>query len=424
MKSIYELNINEFLGTEDYFIRRVPGGWIYTEKGDNISSCFVPYNDEFKLKESESYQETLRKMHSSCMWGFDTFNILKKGDNVESCYSIPCFGEGLDLDLITGEFDQDKLWYAKEHPVPVVRNMGGSDQFLEIHNGSPANYETSPGSIKDWVGDMEMLFYMRRWNGKLREYFISGQFASKWGSNGYLELWNLPGESGVVNSKVKLGMDEQIGKDHEFRYLVSEGGYLLEVFFNGSIILTHRLKEKFELKEFGVGSRSHPLGFHFRGAYFTKGEFTPKQLYNISHGAETLWPRGVLPKFPFLTQGHLLKGYSFNKKEKTWYLPEQLNLDAGQNLNIRFDWLIHQGDKFEGKETMLDNALLLCDCDEVYDITRPSLNSPYLQRNDSRLLLSNAGNGTNYISCVRTPFDEKGRVGLAQTTEIVKDNIL
>lgn len=67
MKDIYSLELLEMTrfdtDTDCYTtITRVPGGWIFTENYDsffdgskntntNMSSVFVPYNDEFKPKE-------------------------------------------------------------------------------------------------------------------------------------------------------------------------------------------------------------------------------------------------------------------------------------------------------------------------------------------------------------------------------------
>lgn len=54
-KSIYDLELNETLVSCDYIIRRVPGGWVYTEydgaNSQNIcimSSVFVPFHNEFQ----------------------------------------------------------------------------------------------------------------------------------------------------------------------------------------------------------------------------------------------------------------------------------------------------------------------------------------------------------------------------------------
>jgi len=54
---LYEIGLNEVIalaGPDDIQIRRVPGGWIYTTYvengtgGCNVSSCFVPFNNEFQ----------------------------------------------------------------------------------------------------------------------------------------------------------------------------------------------------------------------------------------------------------------------------------------------------------------------------------------------------------------------------------------
>ena len=49
-KTIYDLNMHEEIEKEpELYVRRVPGGWIYTDTGfADDQSVFVPYNEEFK----------------------------------------------------------------------------------------------------------------------------------------------------------------------------------------------------------------------------------------------------------------------------------------------------------------------------------------------------------------------------------------
>ena len=50
-KSIYDLELHEDIRISYWNIIRVSGGWIYetwNENDTSISSCFVPYSDEFK----------------------------------------------------------------------------------------------------------------------------------------------------------------------------------------------------------------------------------------------------------------------------------------------------------------------------------------------------------------------------------------
>jgi len=57
MDKLYEMELHESVGLkgkEFIDIRRVPGGWIYTNymesQGNtyNLSSCFVPFDNEFR----------------------------------------------------------------------------------------------------------------------------------------------------------------------------------------------------------------------------------------------------------------------------------------------------------------------------------------------------------------------------------------
>jgi len=54
-KSIYDLDILEYVIIEDsLLIRRVPGGWVFTEiGGEIISSVFVPYINSSPLLNME-----------------------------------------------------------------------------------------------------------------------------------------------------------------------------------------------------------------------------------------------------------------------------------------------------------------------------------------------------------------------------------
>ena len=49
-QNLYKLDFGKSIDiAKDCKMRRVPGGWIYTEFIDGtISNCFVPYNKEFQ----------------------------------------------------------------------------------------------------------------------------------------------------------------------------------------------------------------------------------------------------------------------------------------------------------------------------------------------------------------------------------------
>ena len=54
MKNIYELELHEVGESDNYIIKRVPGGWLYVRKdphlGSSNSMVFVPFNNEFVKK--------------------------------------------------------------------------------------------------------------------------------------------------------------------------------------------------------------------------------------------------------------------------------------------------------------------------------------------------------------------------------------
>lgn len=46
---MYDLKLNETMETDDFYITRVPGGWIYSYNWmKSRPDLFVPYSDEFK----------------------------------------------------------------------------------------------------------------------------------------------------------------------------------------------------------------------------------------------------------------------------------------------------------------------------------------------------------------------------------------
>ena len=50
--SLYDLGLGDSINFDDLmYATRVPGGWIFSEysedTGQTMSSCFVPFNDEF-----------------------------------------------------------------------------------------------------------------------------------------------------------------------------------------------------------------------------------------------------------------------------------------------------------------------------------------------------------------------------------------
>ena len=61
--NIYEMGLNDSLQFDyDAKVRRVPGGWVYTTyTHEGVSSSFVPFNKEFKIKTIEQKITTLIK---------------------------------------------------------------------------------------------------------------------------------------------------------------------------------------------------------------------------------------------------------------------------------------------------------------------------------------------------------------------------
>lgn len=46
--SIYLMKLHDLANS--WVVKRVPGGWIYSEYQDFFTAVFVPYNEEFKPK--------------------------------------------------------------------------------------------------------------------------------------------------------------------------------------------------------------------------------------------------------------------------------------------------------------------------------------------------------------------------------------
>jgi hypothetical protein len=59
LEKMYDMGLNDTIGTYNGEITRVPGGWIYRTDSENgaggydVTSCFVPWSDEFQHTEKE-----------------------------------------------------------------------------------------------------------------------------------------------------------------------------------------------------------------------------------------------------------------------------------------------------------------------------------------------------------------------------------
>ena len=61
-KTIYDLELHETLRTDLFYVKRVPGGWIYYYDGNTKALIFVPYNDEFQYTKSSLPSSNSRKV--------------------------------------------------------------------------------------------------------------------------------------------------------------------------------------------------------------------------------------------------------------------------------------------------------------------------------------------------------------------------
>lgn len=59
LEEMYDMKLNDTIGTHNGEITRVPGGWIYRADCENgnggydMTSCFVPWNNEFQPEKKE-----------------------------------------------------------------------------------------------------------------------------------------------------------------------------------------------------------------------------------------------------------------------------------------------------------------------------------------------------------------------------------
>ncbi|MEO1084790.1 MAG: hypothetical protein AAFY88_11165, partial [Acidobacteriota bacterium] len=102
------------------------------------------------------------------------------GDSVEA---FQAFGDALPstphLEHISADFDPQRLWYGAFGPAPRFIDRGDWDRYLQVFNGSAAEYQTNPGQITDVTGAVDIVMCLRRWNGRVREGFITGSFTIK-----------------------------------------------------------------------------------------------------------------------------------------------------------------------------------------------------------------------------------------------------
>lgn len=75
---LYSLPLNKALGLPHAptTVLRVPGGWVYTnftDDGSNLSSCFVPFSNEFQTRNDNAELERITDNHSKTVTDFIAF---------------------------------------------------------------------------------------------------------------------------------------------------------------------------------------------------------------------------------------------------------------------------------------------------------------------------------------------------------------
>ncbi|MEO1084787.1 MAG: hypothetical protein AAFY88_11150, partial [Acidobacteriota bacterium] len=192
----------------------------------------------------------------------------------------------------------------------------------------------------------------------------------------------------------------------------------LEVYIDEVLAIDEVLNQPFELRELKIGTNAHPLEMHFRALFATRGEFSAVDLATIYSHTDTLWPRGELPRFPYLEGADIFKGASFDRASHQWTAAQFATGFTGGNGaegTHTIQWY-YKNSSVPGPSFILDNHR------PIVGATGWTLDrDDYLDPGEPFHLV--AGNGETEVFYVITPYDSAGSAGDPMVSASVRDNI-
>ncbi len=368
-------------------------------------------------------------------WGYAPFAPYAFSDHARtapvtpgaSVRSFEAFGSALPdtphLEHISGDFDPARLWYGSLGPAPRYVDRGDWDRYLQIFNGSAAEYQTNPGRITDVDGAVDIVLCFRRWNGRVREGFVTGSFTIKVFEEAPSS--NFPAGRGIAffgpsGEKFYSPFTERprLAQDSIVRVKIGDDRSL-KVFVDEVLAIDAFLINPFELKELKLGTNAHPLAMHFRALLATRGEFNAAEIATIYSHTQELWPRNQFPQFPYIQDADRFRSTSFDRIANVWTAAKFATGFSGGNGmegTHTVQWY-YKNSSVPGPSFILDNHR------PIDGATGWSLDRDDYDDNPGDPFYGVAGNGDTEIFYVITPYDSDGNPGDPMVSASAKDNI-
>ncbi|MBL7714434.1 MAG: hypothetical protein JNL01_03135 [Bdellovibrionales bacterium] len=222
---------------------------------------------------------------------------------------------GKELLLVTPLIDPANVWYGFDNGYSHYREYSDYDRFVDIRNGLGPSFESSPGTVSGWDGDIDQVYAFRLWHGIFNEAI---GIDLKWMSDYRFEFTAQNGSkfySSVIYPV--FGTDYLLRVRHE--------GTQVKAWLNSDLIMDFTVSAPQTRAEFKIATNSHPLGHHFRFWGAKKGSFTDAEIAIIEETTQALWPRGSFPSFPYIRGISETHYTNFNSTTNVWTIPSGSN---------------------------------------------------------------------------------------------------
>jgi hypothetical protein len=212
------------------------------------------------------------------------------------------------------------VWYSSFGRKPTFVDRGGGDEYVRLINGLPTNYETEPGSLSAPVARGEAfhaVHLFRAMPGASYEGLLAAIAAYKDRAGDGQQVQVSMGSTTLVG---RSGAVARWGEDNIVEIVYRANGDV-ELSLNGAVVLTGNLPSlpMSGFTEFVLGTNSHVSANHFRAIIMRRGgTFSPGELATIRAVSDGLWPRGRMPRFPYLDGQYRNDWRDFDAATKTW----------------------------------------------------------------------------------------------------------
>jgi hypothetical protein len=359
-------------------------------------------------------------------WGFDASGSYQDDDMIDIANhkspveSFKGFGNSPpslpNLYLVSPDFPVDDLWFGDEGVKSLYWDFGGYDRFINIPNTLGVSYETNPGQVSGLSGDTDHVYFFRLWHGTFWEEI---GLKIKWMGDKTLVFYGGSGETFI-----SAPIEPIFGTDYILRMTYKTEDLSIRVTLNGEEIITGTLTAPRDIKEFVIGTNSHPLAQHFRFYGMKLGEFTDEEMMIIEDHSNQLWPRDQKPEFPYLDGLANTVYTDFDRTENVWSLPtaDRVTFIGGSGVEgvHRYQWYYWNADL----EASIDGSNT-----GILDIHRPleGATGTHVDRDDyagpGQPFYGHEGDAFNRVFCAITPVDSDGVEGVRFRTNIWYDNI-